>query len=105
MNGIYDEETTARVRHVVFTETSFTVEFLDRPEITRPLDWFPRLAHGTPSERDHWRLIADGYGINWPDLDEDISADNIIRGQRSMECETSFQAWLDRRPDGRRSQG
>jgi len=34
-----------------------------------------------PAERNNWRWIGDREGIHWPDLDEDISVENLILGQ------------------------
>jgi hypothetical protein len=45
----------------------------DGREISAPLEWFPRLRDASPADRDTWRLIADGRGIHWLALDEDIS--------------------------------
>jgi hypothetical protein len=59
-----------------------------------PLAWFPRLIHGSRSERDNWRLIAGGEGIQWPDLDEDISIEGLLDGRRSHESRTSLERWL-----------
>lgn len=70
-----------------------------------PVEWFPRLTHGTLRERRNWELIGAGFGVHWPDLDEDISVENMLLGQMSVESERSFRAWLDRRPKRRRSQG
>jgi hypothetical protein len=57
----------------------------------------PRLSHGTAEERKHWRLIGQGIGINWPDLDEDISVENLLRGQASGESQKSLKRWLEAR--------
>ena len=54
---------------------TLTAELSDGRTISVPLDWYPRLTHATPEERDNWRLIGGGGGIHWPDLDEDISVE------------------------------
>jgi len=69
----------------------------DGRTISVPIAWYPRLSHGTPDERDHWRLIGDGRGIHWADLDEDISIENLLAGHPSGESQTSFKRWLDQR--------
>ena len=66
-----------------------------------PLDWYPRLAHGTPEERDNWELIGPGEGIRWPDLDEDISVEGLIAGRQSGEGVKSFRRWLKAKREGR----
>jgi hypothetical protein len=58
------------------------------------LDWYPRLAHGSPRERQRWRLIGDGIGIHWPDLDEDISISGLLAGLPSGESAKSLKQWL-----------
>jgi hypothetical protein len=53
--------------------------------------------HGSADERNHWQLIGGGRGVHWPDLDEDISIENLLAGKRSGESQTSFKKWLDAR--------
>ncbi len=79
------------------TDNSLTAELSDGRTITAPLVWFPRLVHGTPSERQNGRPIAGGRGIHWPALDEDISVENLLAGQRSGESQQSLQSWLAKR--------
>ena len=62
-----------------------------------PLEWYPRLAHGTPAERGVWRLIGRGEGIHWPELDEDISVEGLLAGRRSGESQRSLKRWLEAR--------
>ena len=78
-------------------DDTLSVELSDGRTISVPLAWYPRLSHGTSNERDHWRLIGNGRGIHWPDLDEDISVENLLAGQPSGESQTSFKRWLDQR--------
>ena len=66
---------------VTVTDDALTAELSDGRTISVPLDWFPRLVHGTPLERSNWRLIGGGQGIHWPDLDEDISIEGLLAGQ------------------------
>ena len=73
------------------------VNLSDGRTISVPVAWYPRLSHGTSVERSHWRLIGNGRGIHWPDLDEDISVENLLAGQSSGESQTSFKRWLDQR--------
>jgi hypothetical protein len=62
-----------------------------------PVVWYPRLLHGTTQERDNWRLIGQGEGIHWPDLDEDISVENLLEGTPSGESQRSLKRWLEER--------
>jgi hypothetical protein len=55
------------------SDDALVADLADGRTITVPLAWLPCLAHGTPAEHTNWRLIAGGEGIQWPDLDEDVS--------------------------------
>ena len=82
---------------VQIDEDSLTVDLADGRSISVPVAWFPRLANGTSAERANWRFIANGSGMHWPDLDEDISVENLLLGQPSAESQASFKQWLARR--------
>jgi hypothetical protein len=82
---------------VQVTDDALIVDLNDGRTISVPLAWFPRLLHGTPAERNKWRLIGEGEGIHWPDLDEDISVENLILGKPSGESQKSFKKWLEAR--------
>jgi hypothetical protein len=73
------------------------VDLADGRSIAVPLVWYPRLAHGTHEERTNWRLIGRGEGIHWPELDEDISVENLLSGARSGESQRSFKEWISAR--------
>lgn len=82
-------------------ERGLTAKLEDGRTITVPLKWFPRLASATPKDRGNWRFIGGGAGLNWPDLDEDISVEGLIAGKKSAESESSFRRWLKTYSDGR----
>jgi hypothetical protein len=82
---------------VAVTKDKLALELADGRTVTAPLAWYPRLQHGTARERANWRLIGGGEGIHWPDLDEDISVENILLGQPSGESQRSFKKWLEAR--------
>jgi hypothetical protein len=79
------------------TDDTLSVDLSDGRSISVPLAWFPRLLHGSVKERRLWRLIAKGHGIHWPDLDEDISVENLLAGKPSGEGQASLKRWLQRR--------
>lgn len=97
MTTFTSEAQAARAQNVAVTEDSLTVDLMDGRTISVPLAWYPRLLHGTPEERNNWRLIGDNVGIHWPDLDEDVSIENIVFGRPSGESQRSFQHWLAER--------
>ncbi len=80
------------------SDDALSVDLSDGRSISVPIAWYPRLSHGTREERDHWRLIGNGRGIHWVDLDEDISVENLLAGQPSSEGQSSFKRWLGQRP-------
>jgi hypothetical protein len=86
-----------RVTQVDVSDAALTVELLDGRTVAVPLLWFPRLAHASPTERNHWRLIGGGEGIHWPDLDEDISVAGLLAGMASGESQRSLKRWLELR--------
>jgi hypothetical protein len=85
---------TVTALRVTTTEDSLAVDLSDGRSVSVPLMWYPRLLHGSPRERNNWRLIAGGEGIRWPDLDEDLSVDGIILGLASGESQASLKRWL-----------
>jgi len=88
----------AFAQNITVNEDSITVDFIDGRTITVPLEWYPRLVYGTPEERNNWRLIGKGEGIHWPELDEDISVENLLAGKPSGESQSSLKRWLQLRP-------
>ena len=77
-----------------FGQDFFDVHLSDGRSVKTPISWFPRLFHGSESERKNWRLIGGGAGIHWEDLDEDISTEGLICGKKSMESQKSLAKWL-----------
>lgn len=69
-----------RVETVYFTRDSLVVDLMDGRTISVPLNWYPRLLNATRKERAHWEICGGGYGIHWPDIDEDLSTEGLLRG-------------------------
>lgn len=97
MNSLAIEVRTVNIQNVTVTENALVVDLTDGRTISAPLAWYPRLLRGTAAERKHWRLIGDGEGIHWQDLDEDISVENIVFGKPSGESQPALKEWLDQR--------
>jgi hypothetical protein len=97
MNTLTNELRDVAAENVVVTKNTLKVELADGRAVEVPLAWYPRLLRGTSKERSRWRLIGKGEGIHWPDLDEDISVENLLAGHPSGETQRSFKKWLESR--------
>ncbi len=69
-----------RIKNVHLSEDLLSVDLLDGRTISVPLAWYPRLLHATPEQRANWQIAGGGYGIHWPELDEDLSSEGLLRG-------------------------
>lgn len=69
-----------RVAEVAFSDDLLEVGLRDGRRISVPLEWYPRLARATAAQRANWEICAAGYGIHWPELDEDLSTEGLLRG-------------------------
>ena len=100
MNGMNSVEVTlARVLSVLVTDDTLSVDLEDGRTVSVPIGWYPRLASGTDSERNNFEISGAGYGVHWPDLDEDIGVEGLLLGKRSSESPNSFERWLNRRKE------
>ena len=73
-----------RVVDVRVDDDALSADLADGRTITVPVAWFPRLLHASPQQRANWKLAGGGFGIHWPDVDEDLSADGLLRGAPAM---------------------
>lgn len=78
--AISEPKSGERVMDVRITDDAISVDLFDGRTITVPLAWYPRLLHATPAQRMNWRIAGAGYGIHWPDIDEDLSAQGLLQG-------------------------
>jgi hypothetical protein len=98
MSTLIKPEVAPEPVSVRVTADTLSVELADGRTISAPLQWFPRLYHGTPRERANYELSY--AGIHWPDLNEDIPVEGLLNGERSGESPRSIQRWLDCRARG-----
>jgi len=78
--GILALAADERVKDVAVSEDSLIVTMMDGRTITVPLTWYPRLLNADPQQRERWEICGGGYGIHWPDIDEDLSTEGLLRG-------------------------
>jgi hypothetical protein len=74
-----------RVKNVSFTEDTLSVDLVDGRTIVVPLVWYPRLLDASSQQRQNWQVSAAGYGIHWPEIDEDLSTAGLLRGAPAAE--------------------
>ena len=89
--------TLPRIISVTVTDDTLSVDLEDGRTIAVPIGWYPRLAHGTPAERANVQISGAGYGMHWPELDEDIGIEGLLMGKQSTESAASFERWLQQR--------
>jgi hypothetical protein len=87
-------ETEPIASQVTVTNDNLIVDLADGRSLSVPLVWYPRLLHASPTERQNWQLLGDGYAIEWTDLDEHIGIEGLLAGRRSGESKQSFERWL-----------
>lgn len=78
--SISEPRAGTRVKDVRVPEDTLSVDLADGRTIIVPLAWYPRLLHASPEQRVNWQLAGAGFGIHWPDIDEDLSTDGLLRG-------------------------
>lgn len=79
-------ETDTRVADVRIEADALVVSLKDGRTISAPLAWFPRLLDASPEALSNWEIAGGGYGLHWPDLDEDLSTEGLLRGAPSVEA-------------------
>jgi len=72
--------TEARISTVRFDDDYLHCELADGRIISVPMIWYPRLWNAEPEYRNIYNLTGDGYGIHWPELDEDLSVKGFLAG-------------------------
>ena len=68
-----------RVASIQFTADTLSVDLVDGRTVAVPLARFPRLLNATPSQLANWQISGGGYGIHWPEIDEDLSTSGLLR--------------------------
>jgi hypothetical protein len=87
--GILALAADERVASVRCSEGTLSVNLMDGRTIIVPLLWYPRLAGTSKAERENWQICGGRYGIHWPDIDEDLSTEGLLRGAPSPEYRTA----------------
>jgi Protein of unknown function (DUF2442) len=77
---------TLEIADVHCTDEDLVVSLKDGRKIVTPLWWYPRLYHAAPEQRRRWELAGAGRGIHWPDVDEDLSLEGMLRGAKAPDA-------------------
>ena len=78
--GFSEPKVDERVMCVRVDCERIAVDLMDGRTIAVPLAWYPRLFNATTEQRSRWEVAGGGFGIHWPDLDEDLSTEGLLRG-------------------------
>ncbi len=63
---------------ISFNEDAMEVSLSDGRVISVPLAWYPRLVGARKEQLARFEISPGGYGIHWPDLDEDLSVKGFL---------------------------
>lgn len=74
------ETSEAVIREVRVTDDEIIADLMDGRTIAVPLAWSWRLSEATLEQRANVQIIGNGHGLQWPDVDEDISARGMLTG-------------------------
>jgi hypothetical protein len=80
-----------RIQDVMTSEDRLNISYDDGRVLSLPLKWYPRLKRASPAQRRNWELIGRGYGVHWPDVDEDLSAEGLLKGLPAREYVRSLE--------------
>lgn len=61
-----------------FKEEWMHVNLSDGRIVSVPLTWYPRLAHAKKTQLKNFEISPGGYGVHWPDLDEDLGVKGFL---------------------------
>jgi len=67
------------IKSVGFGDEKLYIELNSSRVLSVPYTYTQRLKKATPDELKDYKLIANGVGIHFPKIDEDISVEGIIR--------------------------
>jgi hypothetical protein len=78
MSTLENKSSKVLASDVWFSKDMLYVRLQDGRELGVPLLWFPRLRKATEDQLKEWRLIGNGVGIHWENIDEDISVAALL---------------------------
>ncbi len=92
-----------KIISVRIDDNDLSLDLEDSRTVSVPIGWYPRLSYGMPAERANFQISSAGYGVHWPDLDEDIGIEGLLLGKKSTESLASFEQWLQKRKKAKKA--
>jgi len=89
------QNTEPRATELAFRGNSFEVHLDDGRVLSVPLEWFPRLERATSQQRKNFQWLGKGMAIHWPDIDEDISVEGLLRGLKAPRSKAYLEGWSE----------
>lgn len=71
-------EKTYRISEISFDQDNLVMNLNDQKYTFRIEEVSDKLAKADEKERNNYRISPSGYGIHWPDLDEDLSITGLL---------------------------
>ena len=65
-------------KKVLYSDRHILIQMDSGVEVRFPVQKNPRLFKGTPAQLNNIEISP--FGIHWPDLDEDLSFEGLLRG-------------------------
>ena len=66
------------ISEILIDGDKITANISDGRVVSIPIAWFPRLAQASEQQLKNFKISPSGYGVHWPDVDEDISIKAFI---------------------------
>jgi hypothetical protein len=86
------------VGKISFSENQMTLEVDSHPVIVDLAKVSCRLAAATARQRMNYEVSPSGYGIHWPELDEDLSVDGLLGVKHAPKSKFAESVAEDRPP-------
>jgi Protein of unknown function (DUF2442) len=98
--GILALAADERVAALRCTDDSLSVDLMDGP-LRSLWSGTPRLANASNAQRENWQICGGDYGIHWPEVDEDLSTEGLLRGAPSPEYRRAQSAKMAKKKASR----
>lgn len=77
-----------KIEKIWLTDDAVWIRTADGREACEYFADYPRLKYATPEQRANYK--TDAFGINWPDIDEDLSFDGFFQQKKKTDLYRIF---------------